>query len=103
MPRYYDRHGNPIDMFAWAAMFEMTDHHVAEDWIDGVRISTVWLGLDHNWADVGPPLIFETMIFEPEDDDLDMDQYCWRWSTEVQALAGHDQAVAMVRQKTHSQ
>jgi hypothetical protein len=77
-------------------MLEAGDNHVAQDWIKGVRISTVWLGLNHNFSLEGPPLIFETMIFS-ETGDLEMDEYCWRWSTEVQALAGHDQALALVR------
>lgn len=34
----------------------------------GEKLSTVWLGLDHNFSRVGPPLIFETMLFAPDDD-----------------------------------
>jgi hypothetical protein len=33
----------------------------------GERLSTVWLGLDHNFSRTGPPLIFETMLFAPRD------------------------------------
>lgn len=38
---------------------------VAFDKLDnGLDISTVWLGLDHQYGS-GPPIIFETMIFVP--------------------------------------
>jgi len=36
--------------------------HLACDDINGFRVSTVWLGLNHNYF-VGEPLIFETMVF----------------------------------------
>lgn len=29
----------------------------------GVKVSTVCLGLNHNWDDDGDPIIFETMVF----------------------------------------
>jgi hypothetical protein len=35
---------------------------VADDTLGAVRVSTVFLGLDHRWGD-GPPLLFETMVF----------------------------------------
>lgn len=102
MSRYYDRQGNPlpdphVDMEAWirewASLFEDEDYRrVALTEIGDVRISTVWLGIDHNFWGQGPPLIFETMVFGgPLDEEQE------RYSTEAQALAGHDQMVAKVR------
>lgn len=63
----------------------------------------MWLGLDHSFFE-GPPLIFETMVFAAEEreivlasgrpvkihDSLDMRRY----STEQQAIAGHNEIVA---------
>lgn len=37
----------------------------------GELLSTVWLGLDHNFLGGGPPLIFETMLFAPTDREAD--------------------------------
>lgn len=55
---------------------------------DAVEVSTVFLGLDHNYGD-GPPILFETMIFGgPHDHWQD------RYHTWTQAVAGHDQVVA---------
>jgi hypothetical protein len=55
--------------------------------LDGRWVSTVWLGLDHSFGS-GPPLIFETMVFRSKDGPLH-DLECDRYSTEVDALAGH--------------
>ena len=53
-------------------------------------VSTVHLGIDHNWSDVGPPIIFETMVFgEGEWSDLQE-----RYSTAEDAAEGHDRIVA---------
>lgn len=52
----------------------------------GIRISTVFLELDHRFGDDGPPLVFETMAFPPGGwTELDVDRY----ATWVEAEAGH--------------
>jgi hypothetical protein len=60
---------------------------------NGVHISTVFLGLDHQSDPAGPPHIFETMIFW---DGNDLDNWCQRYATWDQAAAGHDAVVRMV-------
>lgn len=66
------------------------DRTVGLDIIDGVRVSTVFLALDHGYGDE-PPLLFETMIFGGKPDD-----YQERYSTWEEAEAGHKRAVALV-------
>ena len=88
---YYDRHGKQISMAEWAALLESDtrfDYRRVKvtDLGDDRRLSTVWLGLDHDFMGNGPPQIFETMLF-PEQD-------CRRWSTEQEAIEGHDQWLA---------
>ena len=68
---------------------------VAESITEGWRVSTVWLGIDYSFAETGPPIIFETMIFAPGHCELDGWQD--RYATEEAARAGHDQACALVR------
>jgi hypothetical protein len=54
----------------WALLFETAkeERNVAQTkTLYGERLSTVWLGLDHNFSRVGPPLIYETMLFAPGD------------------------------------
>lgn len=91
-PEFFDRLGARIDLWKYVSLMEIPGYlRIAEEFIDGVRISTVWLGINHNWAPGGiPPLIFETMIF-PEC------EHCERTPTETAALAAHDQAVEHVR------
>ena len=52
----------------------------------GGKLSTVYLGLDHNIFGEGPPLIFETMLFT---DGKEGDNECWRYATEKEAIANH--------------
>lgn len=78
-----------MDLMEWGMKLEDLEYKVvARDELEsGVVISTVWLGLDHQWGD-GPPLIFETMVFGGPNDQ---DQY--RYSTEDEARAGHAEIV----------
>jgi hypothetical protein len=55
-----------------------------------VKVSTVFLGLDHSWGG-GAPLVFETMIFGGEHSD-----YQERCSTYEGALKMHKVAMALV-------
>jgi hypothetical protein len=78
-------------LMEWALYFEHTNRQTAEDVIGDVRVSTVFLGLDHQWGK-GPPLLWETMIFGGEHDD-----YTDRYASHDEAIAGHARAVALVR------
>ncbi len=85
---FYKRDGSPIDdTLEWAAQFE-TNRDIAKTkfWWGGL-LSTVFLGLDHNFDREGPPLIFETMLFYrvPGQDWL-----CVRYATEKEAKENHD-------------
>ena len=78
------------DILTWGRWFETADRHVAKTTIsDEIKVSTVFLGMDHSFGH-GPPLLFETMIFGGEHD-----QYCDRYETWEQAEAGHQKAVEM--------
>lgn len=80
-------------MKQWAVFFEnIENRQVEETKIDDVRISTVFLGLDHNWSDQGSPILFETMVFGGEHHDY-MDRCC-TWD---EALKMHKRAVWIVR------
>lgn len=76
----------PCDLMTWARAFEKTDRHVAMREKDGVRVSTVFLGLNHQYGE-GPPLLFETMIFGGPHD-----QYQERCSTWDEAEKMHEVA-----------
>ncbi len=50
------------DLMTWARWYEEADRHVASTRIGCLRLSTIFLGLDHNLGGESPTL-FETMIF----------------------------------------
>lgn len=75
----------------WAENFEKTDRKIARAELDGVLVSTVFLGMDHAYGD-GPPHWFETMIFGGEHDS-----FCERYSTYDDALAGHARVVECLK------
>jgi hypothetical protein len=96
MTAYYDRQGNPITRDRYIELFEdRTYKRVEFTDLGDYRVSTVWLGLNHNFGD-GEPLIFETMVFHKDKgwEDQDMDRY----PTEAEALEGHRQMVERWRQ-----
>lgn len=80
------------DLMEWALQMDDENRRVAKDSIGDVDISTVFLGLDHQFEPGGPPLIFETMIFGGP-----LDQTRERYSTWEQAEAGHARWVAAVK------
>jgi len=86
--------GEPVaepDLLKWGRWFEQADNErrVAETFVGDVRISTVFLGLDHGWGK--ERLLFETMVFGGAHD-----QYQDRYPSRDEAVAGHQQVVEMV-------
>jgi hypothetical protein len=91
--RYYilDDHKNikAVDVLTWGKWFDNNERHVGDTMIGEVRVSTVFLGLDHSFA-TGPhaPILFETMIFGGP-----LDERMWRYTTMESAKEGHERAV----------
>lgn len=80
------------DLMKWAAWFENAEGRiVARTEIGASVVSTVFLGLDHQYG-VGPPILFETMIFTDGDSE-DFQQRCSTWK---EAEAQHGRVIAMV-------
>lgn len=90
----YDRMGRPISTLEYAALFSNSLYKgLAKDQVGDLLVSTVWLGLDHAFGGEGPPMIFETMVLNPDYSDI----YCERYGTEDEALAGHKRILRDVR------
>jgi hypothetical protein len=87
---YRDGHLNEPELIRWAKWFETADRIVQQTQIDtDEMVSTVFLGLDH--AISGRPLLFETMVFGGE-----FDQVQERYTTWEEAEKGHQRVVEMV-------
>lgn len=52
----------PATLEEWGRSYEANDRIIARSEIGGARVSTVFLGIDHQFG-MGEPLLFETMIF----------------------------------------
>jgi hypothetical protein len=67
---------------------------VGDTRVEGVRVSTVFLGLNAATAPDAPPVLFETRTFAADDDTLNAQH--WRYSTWAEAEAGHTRVVGWV-------
>lgn len=101
---YYilDKDKNPVqcdpqDIVRWGEWMVKSDNKiVAQTHIGDVMVSTVFLGIDHNWSFEGAPILFETMVFGG---DKDLDSYQERYSTYKEAMEGHLEAILAVKRK----
>jgi hypothetical protein len=118
--RNHSRHwilidGEPVavGLYEWGKWFENTPRRLIgqEDVVGPDNktywVSTVFLGLDHSFGPSGPPLLFETMVFERHEPCVvemlgieytsDKDEvYVRRYATLAQATAGHERAIQRV-------
>jgi hypothetical protein len=108
-----DEEGIPKDvpLRVWGTWFENHDNTVIKQYErDGYLVSTVFLGIDHNWSGKGPPILFETMVFDdhrwekPGDAgncvcDMGEEMSCERYSTKDDALIGHERHVKELDRK----
>lgn len=78
--------------------FEDVDRRVALTQIGSYKVSTVFLVLDHNFTHEGPPILFESMCFSPDDEE----EWCERCSTWEQAEDMHERMVDRLRDKLKS-
>ena len=88
-----DANGRPQpcdDLMTWARWMEDGNRVLRKTEIGGVRVSTVFLGLDHSFGE-GPPVLWETMIFGGEHD-----QYQDHYASEAAAIQGHEYACGLV-------
>lgn len=95
-PFYYrfdaERRAIPATRDEMVTLFDSPDsRRVALDDVDDARVSTVFLVIDHGFAD--QPVLFETMVFGGRHD-----QAQWRYATWDEARQGHDRIVTALRE-----
>jgi hypothetical protein len=110
-PKYYKLIGRlavPCSMEEWAGSGAAMPFRVEQTEVGPMFVSTVFLGLDHNWSmePDAPAILFETMIFGA---DADMtpptnlrelllgSDYQRRYATWDEAEKGHAEAVEHAR------
>lgn len=107
-----DEDHNPVacDFETWAHFFEDYDRRiVAQTETLLHRISSIFLGLDHSFMAQGPPILFETMVFENTETMVELfgelwpmhesTDYCCRYATWDECLAGHNAMVAEITKR----
>ena len=96
-PKYYDRDGKSITQEEWqekVADIEYQRVGVFETLANGEKISvaTIWMGMNQSFVPTEEPVIFQTMVFGGRNNGL-----CRRYSTELEALVGHNEIVDIVQ------
>lgn len=104
-PGYYklDENKRPVPCSREEAWGDQPTTQMADTSTEHFRISTIFLCLDHNYSMDGPPICFETMVFDKQGhtakfpDGFEFvaheDFGQWRYATYEDAMAGHQQAV----------
>ncbi|MGF6641802.1 hypothetical protein [Paraburkholderia sp. MM6662-R1] len=98
-----DRQIREASLMEWARWYELTakqddgigDRRVASTHVSNIWVSTVFLGIDHNFFGDGPPILFETMCFI--DDEMADPSQMLRYCTWDEAHAGHERIVDSLR------
>lgn len=88
---------NPVpcdDPLEWGQWFKAAGRHVAcDNFSDMARVTTIFLGVDHNYSRIARPVLFETMIFW---DGHKLDRWQRRCSTWAEAVQMHLHARGLV-------
>lgn len=96
-----NEHGQPVpepDLLTWGLWFEEhANRIVAQEWVENVKISTVFLGLDHNWFGK-EPVLWETMTFS-NNASFNHEVSCRCGGNREQAEAMHRTVVEQVREQ----
>ena len=103
---YLDKDNNVIPceegmeaFLEWSTWFDNTymdgSHWIASTKIKGILVSTIFLGMNHQWGE-GPPVVFETMILGGWIDQEYQERYC----TYDEAKEGHAAAIKVALKYT---
>lgn len=84
------------DLIKWAMWYESRkDRFIKRESINGLVVSTIFLGLDHNWGTEGRPVLFETMVFAERKSHPE-NYYQERCCTYSEAIKQHHSVVGRV-------
>jgi hypothetical protein len=94
---YFDRDGNQITTEEFDKKRSDIEYQrvgLFETLANGEKISvaTIWVGMNQSFVPNADPVIFETMVFGGRNNGL-----CRRYSTELEALVGHNEIVDIVQ------
>ena len=89
-----------LERFGFRKGFSYENRFGLKTKVEKYTVSTVDLGINHQFEENLPPLWYETMIFNWEDEnDNFFEDYQERYTTEEQAIEGHKKAIKYVKEK----
>ena len=98
MENYIWKKGRPpvkcSDLMEWSKKSNNTGRQVGYSVVQDVVVSTVFLCLDHSWKEEDGPILFETMVFGGDEDQMQV-----RYRTENEARNGHWDIFLKIRDK----
>ena len=77
----------PATLREFGRWFEKGERIVSQEEINGVRVSTVFLGVDHGFFRGGLPVLFETMIIGGKHDGYQARSCTWHEAEEEHTKA----------------
>lgn len=101
--KFYDKDGVEITLEKWSDLLNIKSYQIVEQTYlldDMLRVSTVWLGIDHSFGAEGPPIIFETIVFNAGHEELST--FTKRYSTLKEAKKGHKDTVKEISPSFYS-
>lgn len=90
------------DVLEWGRCYETADRCVARTEVGPLLVSTVFLGIDHNYLLEGDALLFETMIFGECAESESFGSHCERTRTWAEAERAHAAAVSIAERRLAS-
>jgi hypothetical protein len=87
----------PATVEVFGPWMETAERIIRKTQVNDLEVSTVFLGIDHNFVGGDYPVLYETMVFPISDEN----GYCDRYSTEEEAIKGHEKAVAWAQEFQH--
>jgi hypothetical protein len=113
---FYDKDGTPLTLEQWGEKHHDRQYcQIGFDEFGVYAVSTVWIGIDHNfarlWDPTQPPLIFESAVINRGETHTHKMmpgvifhgiEITERYSTLEQALAGHQALCDKVRGAVYS-
>ena len=99
-----DENRQPVpepDLRKWAYWYSEANRHVACEQVGDLQISTVFLGIDHGFGCDGPPILYETMVFNQSKDNIHpwREIYMERCATWDEAVEMHQRAIQWVKEQ----
>ena len=101
-----DERGDAVpetNLLKWGKWLETHDRRVAVTRFAWGMVSTVFLGLDHNFNPMDDPLTYKPVLWETMAFGGPLDQKQWRYDSREAALAGHREMVEQCKARAQSE